>query len=75
MAKRTRPCSISARLRRPRSVRLYTPPTEASGQELEAQVDAILAKIAEKGEASLSEAERDVLRTASERYKRHQRQP
>jgi len=44
--------------------------SEESPEELEAEVDRILQKINEKGEASLSSKERKTLKTASERYKK-----
>jgi len=57
---------------RPRHVRVYRPP-EAPPQNLDLKVDAILEKIHSQGEASLTDQERDILRTASERYKSNQR--
>lgn len=57
--------------RRPKEVRLYEPPRETkSSAEFERQVDEILAKIGASGEASLTDAERLVLKEASQRYKR-----
>lgn len=61
-----------SRLKRPvrtrkAPVRLYEPPPE---ENLEAEVDRILAKITAEGEASLTERERRVLVAASEKYKR-----
>jgi membrane associated rhomboid family serine protease len=55
---------------RGRKVRLYKPPEEReSPADLERKVDEILAKISEKGESSLTDAEREVLKEASRRYK------
>ena len=54
------------RYMRRRNLRLYEPPRE----DLEMQVDRILQKIHEHGEASLSESERAVLKEASQRYKK-----
>ena len=55
----------SSRLSRPK-VRLYRP-----GQEdLDKQVDAILEKIHEQGEASLTDQEREILKTASQKYRK-----
>jgi membrane associated rhomboid family serine protease len=52
-------------------VRLYEPPDERRNQaDLERRVDEILAKISAEGEASLTEAERQVLKEASRRYKK-----
>ncbi|MGQ0634079.1 MAG: rhomboid family intramembrane serine protease [Planctomycetaceae bacterium] len=56
--------------RRP-SVKIYQPPREKTETaELKQQVDRLLAKISEQGEGSLTDAERDVLKEASRRYKR-----
>lgn len=46
-------------------LRVYTPPPE----DLDKQVDEILAKISAEGEASLSDRERQILKDASRRYK------
>ncbi|MBS0260730.1 MAG: rhomboid family intramembrane serine protease [Planctomycetes bacterium] len=55
---------------RQRQVKLYTPPQESpGGEELSRQVDEILAKISAQGESSLTEAEREILKEASRRYK------
>lgn len=58
--------------RRNAKVKLYEPPTEdrRPKADLERQVDEILAKISAHGEASLTDAERNVLKEASQRYKR-----
>jgi membrane associated rhomboid family serine protease len=51
-------------------VRLYRPPEEGGKQvDLDRRVDEILAKITAQGESSLSDAEREVLKEASRRYK------
>jgi membrane associated rhomboid family serine protease len=56
--------------RRGRKVRLYEPPEErANPADLERRVDEILAKISAQGESSLTDAEREVLKEASRRYK------
>jgi membrane associated rhomboid family serine protease len=51
-----------------------TPPaphaTAAADEQLEAQVDAVLAKVAQHGRDSLTESEREILLRASEIYKR-----
>lgn len=55
--------------RRPRArrqIRLYEPPRR---EDLDRQVDALLQKIHEHGEASLTDEERALLREASRRYK------
>lgn len=53
-------------LRRSRpKVKLYQP----SREDLDRQVDEILSKIYEHGEASLTDQEREILKTASQRYK------
>jgi hypothetical protein len=60
---------------RRRNVRIYHPemneqrPTGPSRAELSAQVDALLQKISEQGEASLTETEREFLRDASRRLR------
>jgi membrane associated rhomboid family serine protease len=56
-------------LRRRPPVRIYRPPVVETKESLDVKVDAILKKIQEHGEASLTDHEREVLRTASERYK------
>ncbi len=56
------------RIRRPRvkpSIRIYEP----SKEELDERVDALLAKIQEQGEASLTDKEREFLKKASQQYK------
>jgi membrane associated rhomboid family serine protease len=45
-------------------------PTATDPDELEAQVDAVLAKVARSGKSSLTESERQILMHASEVYKR-----
>ncbi len=47
------------------NLRLYEPP-----ENLDSQVDAILEKISQTGEASLTDEEREILKTASHRYKK-----
>lgn len=59
----------SAFQRRPKNIRVYEPPSQEPASRLDAQVDSILAKIHEKGEASLTDNERETLRKASQRYK------
>ncbi|HVV99658.1 MAG TPA: rhomboid family intramembrane serine protease, partial [Planctomycetaceae bacterium] len=59
---------------RRRSVRIYHPetneqPAGPTRAELSAQVDALLQKISEQGEASLTETEREFLRDASRRLR------
>lgn len=64
--------AFRTRLRRkPSHVRVFEPPVEDDEPKagLEAQVDAILEKIHEKGEASLTDHEREILKKASNRYK------
>lgn len=56
----------ASRARTRRKIRLYEPPRR---EDLEKQVDAILQKIHDHGEASLSDEERTLLREASRRYK------
>jgi hypothetical protein len=53
------------------SVKLYSPPDDHRDEpaNLDAQVDAILGKISREGEASLTDAEREVLKAASRKYK------
>lgn len=55
-----------SRARTRRKIRLYEPPRR---EDLEKQVDAILQKIHDHGEASLTDEERTLLREASRRYK------
>lgn len=51
-------------------VKIYRPPEpEEQPEDLEQRVDEILAKITEHGEASLTDAERQILKDASRRYK------
>lgn len=54
------------RLKRRPKLRVYQPEPPAN---LEAEVDRILAKIHDHGEASLTDQERETLRTASRKYK------
>ena len=54
----------SVRRARP-NVRLYQP----SKKDLDDQVDAILSKIHEQGEESLTDKERELLKSASRRYR------
>lgn len=56
----------------PESIRLYDPSAERT-ENLNVKVDAILEKIQAHGEASLTEQEREILRTASQRYKENLR--
>lgn len=64
---------------RRRSVRLYSPESEAldspEENDLDERVDDILRKIHEHGEASLSDRERRVLSEASRRYRERTRTP
>jgi membrane associated rhomboid family serine protease len=54
--------------------RIYDPPpVEERSENLEVKVDAILEKIQAHGESSLTDQEREVLRTASQRYKENLR--
>jgi membrane associated rhomboid family serine protease len=46
------------------------PPTAAADEQLEAQVDAVLAKVQQHGRDSLTESERQILFRASEIYKK-----
>lgn len=66
---RMRQLARSATVRRPSSVKIYEPPEENDRTSFERRVDEILAKITEHGESSLSEAEREILKEASRRYK------
>jgi membrane associated rhomboid family serine protease len=53
-------------------VRLYEPPADRSRPvDMDQKVDEILAKISAHGEASLTDSEREILKEASRRYKRH----
>lgn len=51
-----------------RNIRIYQP-SEPSQDDLEQRVDAILQKIHDHGEASLTDSERETLKAASSRYK------
>ncbi len=52
-------------------IRIYHPSDEPKSDEnLDQQVDDLLSKIHEHGEASLTERERDILKRASQRYKK-----
>jgi membrane associated rhomboid family serine protease len=56
-----------------RKVRLHQPPPSEEPEprdDFNERVDAILKKISEQGEASLTDEERDLLKTASRRYRR-----
>lgn len=61
----------SPRKRSRSNLKIFTPPSEPknSGEVNAAQVDAILAKISEYGEESLSDREREILRQASRQYR------
>ncbi len=50
-------------------LRIYEPP-DPNSETLDEQVDAILEKISQTGEASLTDQEREVLKAASQKYKR-----
>jgi membrane associated rhomboid family serine protease len=52
-----------------RRIRLFSPPKEPSGDDLDTRLDVVLCKIREHGEASLSQEDREVLRAAAERYR------
>ena len=59
---------------RRQSMRLYTPDSEPSAEpDLDSQVDDILRKIHEKGESSLTDAERKLLTEASRRIRERMR--
>jgi membrane associated rhomboid family serine protease len=61
----------TATARKPRNVKLYSPPDEPVARgDLDRRVDEILAKITAHGEASLTDAERNTLKEASQRYKK-----
>ncbi|MFM9961071.1 MAG: rhomboid family intramembrane serine protease [Planctomycetaceae bacterium] len=64
---------------RRKSVRLYSPETDAEESspenDLDAKVDDILRKIHEHGEASLTSRERKILAEASRRYRERSRTP
>jgi membrane associated rhomboid family serine protease len=53
-----------------RKIRLFVPPKEPVSSEDEEKLDAVLQKILKQGEASLSDEDREVLRSASERYRK-----
>jgi hypothetical protein len=62
----------TATSRKPENVRLYTPPQEVvPTPDLKLRVDEILAKISAEGESSLTETERELLKEASRRFKKH----
>ena len=63
----TRRFSGIRRVRRSPKVRIYQP---SDDKTLASQVDRILQKIHEQGEASLSDKERETLKEASRRFKR-----
>ncbi len=50
-------------------VKLYEPPPAVDQEKLDQRVDEILAKISAHGEASLTDAERQTLKDAAQRYK------
>jgi membrane associated rhomboid family serine protease len=52
------------------SVPVGAPPAPLVDEQLEAKVDAVLAKVARTGQASLTDTEREILLRASEIYKR-----
>ena len=56
-----------------RTIRVYGPSSEQQSGSFELKVDAVLRKIHDHGEASLTEKERDLLRAASRRYQNRQR--
>lgn len=59
-----------SRLFRPRpKVRIYEPSRKEPRKDFDKQVDAILEKIHRHGERSLTDQEREILKTASRRYK------
>jgi membrane associated rhomboid family serine protease len=61
------------RLRSRPKVRLYNPSagsSKTSRRDLDSQVDRILDKISKQGEASLTEDERELLKEASQKYKK-----
>lgn len=60
----------AARWKRRRKLRIYDPAAQPKqGTDLEAEVDRILAKIHEQGEASLTDKERRILKDASRKYR------
>jgi membrane associated rhomboid family serine protease len=52
-----------------RKFRIYKPTSSEHDTDLGAKVDAVLEKISREGEQSLSDREREILKTASQRYK------
>jgi membrane associated rhomboid family serine protease len=54
----------------PEVVAVGAPPALPPDEQLEAKVDAVLAKVARSGQASLTDSERQILLRASELYKR-----
>jgi membrane associated rhomboid family serine protease len=54
----------------PEAVAVGAPPALPPDEQLEAKVDAVLAKVARSGQASLTDSERQILLRASELYKR-----
>jgi membrane associated rhomboid family serine protease len=54
----------------PEALAVGAPPTLPPDEQLEAKVDAVLAKVARSGQASLTDSERQILLRASELYKR-----
>jgi len=58
--------------RRPR-LRVHDPSDDAKAEQIEAEVDRILKKISEQGEASLTRKERRTLEAASRQYQKNRR--
>jgi len=52
--------------KKPKDIRIYAPPSQ---EQLDDQVDTILEKISQHGEASLTNREREILNTASRKYR------
>jgi membrane associated rhomboid family serine protease len=52
-----------------RKIRIYKPQAAERDEDLDAKVDRVLEKISREGEASLTDREREILKTASQRYK------
>lgn len=61
--------SVARFARSRRNVRLYRPPNRPNIDNLDEQVDALLEKIHQNGEGSLTDREREILKAASQRYK------
>lgn len=60
-------------LRRQPRLRVHDPGDDAKAQQIEAEVDRILKKISEQGEASLTRKERRTLEAASRQYQKNRR--